>query len=209
MNKKVLAGLICSVLLLSCTAAHGGEKPYLSGHLGFAAPDDSETEFDSGPKADFELDEDFALTAALGKRFNKNYRFEIELSNQKNDIDRANIPGTGEVDINGDVESLALMANIYYDFINKTSFTPFLSAGVGYAKIDLSDITLPGTGIYLENDDDYVLAYQFGGGLGYDINKHITLDLKYRYFSTADPEFGIAESEFVSHNYYLGIRFTF
>ncbi|MFP3983642.1 MAG: outer membrane protein [Desulfurivibrionaceae bacterium] len=206
MKKRVLAILAaCAMLLPSSALAYGEGKPYISAHLGIAAPDDAETTFDDGRQVDFKSDDGTAFTAALGQRFRSDYRFEIEVSRQENDLDQVSAYGTGNVDVDGDVESLALLGNFYYDFVNSTPFTPFLSAGIGYAKVKISDIPY----LNLRSDDDYVLAYQFGGGLGYDITEQVTLDLKYRYFSTSDPEFDIAETEVVSHNYYAGIRLNF
>jgi len=39
------------------------------------------------------------------------------------------------------------------------------------------------------SEDDTVFAYQIGAGAGYAVNKNITIDLKYRYFATEDPDF--------------------
>ncbi|MGM0681277.1 MAG: outer membrane protein [Thermodesulfobacteriota bacterium] len=207
MKKRALTILACAMLLPGSALAYGEGEPYISAYLGIAAPDDAETEFDDGTQVDFKSDDGTAFTAALGQRFQRDYRFEIEVSRQENDLDQVSAYGVENVDVDGDVESLALLANFYYDFINRTPFTPFLSAGIGYAKVKVSDIT--GYQFDLRSDDDYVLAYQFGGGLGYDITEQVTLDIKYRYFSTSDPEFDIAETEVVSHNYYVGIRLNF
>ncbi len=211
MNRKTLTISIGTILLLllSYTSACSEDKSYVSGHVGVSAPDNSATVFDSGARADFEFDDDFALAAAYGKRFGRNLRLELEFSHQENDFSRADTVAMGRTHKYGETESAVLLANIYYDFSNATSFTPFINAGLGYAKIDVSDIILPGTNLRLEGDHDYVPAYQFGAGIGYTIDEDFMVDLKYRYLKTSDPDFGSAETEFASHNYYLGLRFAF
>ena len=62
-----------------------------------------------------------------------------------------------------------------------------------------------------------VFAYQLAAGVGYVISKQITLDLGYKYFATAKPEFefsagfggGKVEAEYSSHNIFLGLRYSF
>jgi opacity protein-like surface antigen len=36
-----------------------------------------------------------------------------------------------------------------------------------------------------------------------------TLDLQYRYFATADPDFDGTEAEYQTHNFFAGLRFDF
>ena len=40
-------------------------------------------------------------------------------------------------------------------------------------------------------------------------NTSETIDLKYRYVGTEDPEFDGTEAEFASHDFLLGVRFYF
>ncbi len=99
----------------------------------------------------------------------------------------------------GDTSSFALLLNGYYDIVNESKFTPFIGVGVGVAKVEVSFAT----------DDDTVVAYQVGAGVGYAVNEKITLDVKYRYMGTADPEFDTTTIEYSSHNVYAGIRIAF
>ena len=65
-------------------------------------------------------------------------------------------------------------------------------------------------GISLVDDDDTVLAYQVGAGLGYAVNATTTIFVDYRYFATEDPEFSYSqEAEIDSHNISLGLRYNF
>ena len=89
------------------------------------------------------------------------------------------------------------------DSFSNSSWMPFFakaisSTGVGYANVDLDG-----------DEDDSVFAYQVGAGIGYAVSDQATIDLKYRYFATEDPDFGGVDAEVASHNIYLGIRVNF
>lgn len=114
------------------------------------------------------------------------FRAEGEIGYQKNDFDK--VTGFGiTLNASGDVSCLSFLANGYIDFHNSTPFTPFISAGIGVANIDANDFRIGG--FLIGSEDDTVFAYQMGAGVGYAVNKNITIDLKYRYFATEDPDF--------------------
>ncbi len=161
-----------------------------------------------GITLDIESDTGLALGVAAGYDFGNNIRIEGEIAYQKNDLDKASLLGV-DVDLTGDTSSLALLFNGYYDFANESAFTPFISAGLGIAKVEVNDFNVPGSGLPDSNDDDTVFAYQVGAGVGYAVNKKVTLDVKYRYFRTSDPDFDTATAEYSSHNLYAGIRVAF
>jgi opacity protein-like surface antigen len=60
-----------------------------------------------------------------------------------------------------------------------------------------------------------VFAYQVIGGLGYDLTQRLTAFVEYRYFATVDPTFnasnggGDIDSQFMSHNALVGLRYHF
>jgi opacity protein-like surface antigen len=43
---------------------------------------------------------------------------------------------SGEDDVSGDASSLAVMINGYYEFPNKSAFTPFITEGIGFAQVE-------------------------------------------------------------------------
>ncbi len=209
MQKSILTILICGVFLLNSPLAYGSSKPILNNQLNVGATHDFEKEFEVKRDVSPNSDENPAPSPALGKRFHNNYRVEFELARQKNDLDKAVSSGPGKTPIRSQAESLALMANIYYDFMNKSPLVPFLSAGLGYAKVDMSDLISPESGLLIPGEDDYVLAYQFSAGIGCNLSERVSLDIKYRYFNNEDPDLGIIETEFASHNYYAGMKLSF
>ncbi len=174
---------------------------YVSGQLGAAFIADDE----KISKLVLEFDPGLTIGAAVGYKFGK-IRAEGELGYQKNDISKCNLSGR-DLSVSGDVAGESFLINGYYDFINKTAFTPYLTAGIGMARLELNDLKIAGRNI--GSADDMVFAYQVGAGVGYAVNKQYTIDLKYRFCSTTEPEFNGVKSDFGSHNVYLGLRYNF
>ena len=209
MRKSVLILASSTLIFFVSTMAYSAEDPYVNLSLGFVMPNDSDVDFDSGDTVTFEFDDGFSFSGSIGGRIEKGIRAEAEFSYLKSDLDKASISGLGSTPVDGDVSSISLLANGYFDFINDGPIAPFISAGIGIASVEVSDITIPGSSYYLEGDDDIVFAYQISAGVGLSLSKQAILDIKYRYFATSDPDFEIASAEFSSNNIYIGIRLLF
>lgn len=207
MKKTFLITAACAMTLSVSSLAFSAEGPYVSGNLGLAIPSDSDLTDSTVPgiTIDIESDLGLALGVAAGYAFGNNTRIEGEIAYAKNDLDKASLLGV-DVDLTGDTSSIALLLNGYYDFKNASAFTPFINGGIGMARVKVNDINIPGSGLPDTSDDDTVFAYQVGVGVGYAVNEKVSIDVKYRYFGTSDPEFDTTESEYSSHNVYAGIR---
>ncbi len=137
-------------------------------------------------------------------------RAELEY-NKNADADkthRMTLSGTG-FDFDGklEIESQSLMLNAYYDIDTGTKFTPYVGAGVGYAKIEgtLSEST---TGLS-ESVDDNNFAWQVGAGVGYAVNENVSVDAGYRYVDYGDFTKEDVNIDVSSHEFYLGARYAF
>lgn len=211
MRKKEIA-LLCSMTSLIATSAYCADGPYLSGNVGLARATDATLNVKTVPyesSSEFDFKNGFLVTGAFGYRFS-DARLEGEIGYQTNDYD--DIKGAfGSGNISGDASALSFMANGYYDFFNDSYFSFFITAGLGIAQVEYSDIGYtPGSGGYLPLDDsDGVFAWQLGAGVGYAFSEQLTLDFKYRYFDTDEADFDIAKAEFASHNFTLGVRYSF
>jgi opacity protein-like surface antigen len=217
MKRNFIAALSCLMVISISTLAYGAEGPYVSLNIGPAFAYDmdiSEPSLNSIPATlDFDLDTGLTLSTSIGYDANF-FRYELELLYQKNDLDTYNInspDGSATGALNGDITSLALMFNGYFDIRSFSNVVPYLTAGVGFANVEMSSISLnvPGETVNAIGDDDNVFAYQVGIGVAYNVNETVTADLKYRYFATADPNFSTATAEFSSHNIHVGLRFAF
>ena len=209
MKKNLLIIFVILLTLFLTAPVYGAEGLYVSGYFGFAMASDSDltdstvpgvtvnTEFDTGP----------ALGAALGYDFNK-FRVEGEISYQKNDVDKIGALGVF-FDATGDATAISFLINGYFDFVNSSAFTPYISAGLGYAQVEFNDLNISGSGFPGSSDEDTVFAYQIGIGLGYAVSEKVTIDVKYRYFGTEDSEYDTTKAEFASNNVLFGIRVNF
>ncbi|MGA8179848.1 MAG: outer membrane beta-barrel protein [Desulfobacterales bacterium] len=182
---------------------------YVSGNAGFAMASDSDITDSAVPgiTVNTEFDTGLALGAALGYDFYR-FRVEGELFYQKNDIKKISAQGV-PFDPTGDAVALSFLINGYYDFVNRSAFTPYISAGLGFAQVEFNDLDISRVGFSGSSDTDTVFAYQIGIGVGYALTEKILIDVKYRYFGTEDSEYNTTKAEFVSNNVLLGVRFNF
>lgn len=194
MKKNILMVTCYVVPLLISSIAYSAEGPYISAHLGLASVTDLNLSDYSGT-ASFNFNHGVASSGAVGYDFG-NIRIESEISHQKNNYDKLN---PGGINIGGDATSKAFLVNGYYDFKNNIShITTFISAGIGAAKVNMSGL-----------ESDTAFAYQIGAGFSFAVNETLSLDLKYRFFSTSYLNFKGGEGKFLSHNVYAGVRASF
>jgi len=214
--KKTFSASVILLMLFMLPSISLGAKigPYISVNLGGAFLNDSDQSQGGYDLETMKFDPGFASSFAGGFNFGM-FRIEGELGYQGNDVDTKyddyyydhyydddydhdHHYDDDYYDDESDLTAYSLMGNFYLDFVNPSPVTPFLTAGIGMATVNLFDY-----------DHDTVFAYQVGAGLAFAINPHMSIDLKYRYFATEDPDFGGLEAKFASHNVYGGFRFTF
>ncbi|MBU1193563.1 MAG: porin family protein [Proteobacteria bacterium] len=208
MKKFTLLVLSLFAVFAFSSSAYCGAGPYVSFNAGVSMPADSDVNYSTGEIVEIESDAGFAGGVALGYDFGNNLRLEGEISYLSNEVDKATYLGINRA-TTGDVTSIAFLINGYYDFKNSTPFTPFISAGAGLANVEVDDFTFVGSGLPTVSDDDTVFAYQLSAGVGYAVTDQLSLDVKYRYFATADPGVNTAEYEYGSHGVLVGLRFGF
>ena len=200
--KRFVAGLCCLALVpLSSSHAFAG-SPYAGLTVGLAYLNDSSLK---GTKSgDLKYDNGEAFSYAHGLDFGC-VRIEGEIGYQQNDFKTYQ---PGDVAADGDLSILSLLANgYYYCEIGNSSVVPIISAGVGVASVEYED-EIDGF-----EEDDLVLAYQLGAGLGFRVSSSVTINAMYRYFKTASAEFkegkNDVEVDISSHNVLLGVKIDF
>ena len=207
----------------------------VTGHQGdYSPPVDATAKADRG----------IGFSGAVGYRFADGLRVEGELSYRRYDFDMINVrePGglaavagltpqqfaalqannspvlnqlRGPRELDGDVRSITLMANLFYDIDLGLDFQPYVGGGVGLSRVSVKASV---AGRTTADDDDTVMAYQFGAGLGYKVggsdDRPVTISLDYRYFATQDPTFkgaltGTPFDAEISGSYFgIGLRFA-
>ena len=102
------------------------------------------------------------------------------------------------------LKKYSAMANVYFDYLTCTPWTPYVGAGLGYAWLKDSGIT---------NKSVYNLAWKAMAGIAYDINSKWTIDAGYRYadLGRIRKNFGDykVKTTVRDHEIMLGARYNF
>lgn len=192
---------------------------YLSGFLGVNFPRDADVDStDYEYNATYNDEVEFDPSVAVGGTVGYDYgflRMEGEISYRHAEIgsvtDRSDGYRYGSVD--GDVGTLAFMANTFIDLHNDSPITPYVGGGIGFAVLNLSDTTSAEGPLYYEGEDT-VFAYQAGAGVEIALNPFLSLDLGYRYFGTSEATIDedsplSTKFKLESHNALMGVRVKF
>jgi opacity protein-like surface antigen len=210
--KRILSVLFVGSLVVFALspAVYGADGLYAHYKLGLGILTDSDVTDAATPGTSIELeyDDDLAIAIGIGYAVGA-IRGEAELAFLNNDLDKVVLSGVPQAVWSGGASSRALLLNGYYDFLNSTPVTPFVSAGIGIARVDVGNINYVAGGGQ-QGGHDTVFAYQLGAGVAYEITRRFTVDVTYRYFGTSDADFRPnMEMEYGSHNIYAGLRVSF
>ncbi len=215
--KSIGAVLATALLLGGCST--GG--PYVAGSLGASFPANDvdigylgrEGAFPEGPGT-AQLDTGILATVAFGRSFAR-ARVEGELVYNTNDISTVSDRGVGDLSASGDVSTLALMVNGYYDFSTNSKWKPYIGGGIGGGNVSVNSLSVQG--MPAVDDDELVFAFQFKAGVAYEFTQALDATLGYRYFGTLDFDEGtyvsmyydLGNYNFQVHVIELGVRFRF
>lgn len=119
-----------------------------------------------------------------------------------------------------ELRTQSLMLNGYYDFKNKSKFTPYLSAGVGVSRIENKVSINPeafGDSENITTDTNNNFTWTAGAGIAYKVTENVALDLAYRYVDAGETDVSQSfegtklknTADLVSHDYSLGVRYNF
>jgi len=203
MNKKIFGGFLCVLFVLMCSSAFAAGNFYVTPQVGVTFLNDADVSTSGVTYGTVGFDAGYGVGIAGGYDFGV-VRLEGEAGYRKNDVDTFSEAGH-EYPASGDVTAMSLLLNCLVDFETGTNFTPYAGAGIGMAQVEINEGA--------DSEDDTVFAYQLVAGIGYTIVENVALDVSYRYFATANPAYGEGggetEIEYGSHNFYMGIRFSF
>ena len=215
--KRILQSVTFFVfLLVPLTGAWAAGNFYLGLHGGAAIPDDSKaTDSEGRYNIDYDLGFDGSITFGynLGDSYPKigRGRVELEVNYAENDLDEADFL-EGKVSAGGSIKRTGVMINTIGEHKTRSGVIIYALLGAGFAKIELDNATILDQP--LADDDETELAFQVGAGIGWEMNRHITYDIGYRYLLTTDPNFTTSEDkgldyEYACHRILAGIRFNF
>lgn len=178
----------------------------------------------------------------IGYRFNNWFRTDVTLEyrggNSIGVNDSIYNPFAGGPQTNtykGNLTSLVTLFNGYIDLGTWNCLTPYIGAGIGFANNRINGLTDQGI-VYANypfgpvsptlgsagegtNTD---LAWALMAGVGYEVNKNLTLEFGYRYLNLGDAQSGRIVNAFTgqiqgplkakdidSHDFRIGMRWNF
>ncbi|MBN1141338.1 MAG: porin family protein [Deltaproteobacteria bacterium] len=207
---RIFGGLMAFCFALSLALPAQAQEG--SFYLGLQGGGTYQRDIHEGIPSKIKADPGLAVGAVAGYTFKNidraNIRVEAEVAQRYNAADEYQ-----NYNMDGDITSAALMVNGAVDFVNRSRFTPYLLVGLGVAYISFNDVEADGVGLEID-DEDVVLAYQFGLGCAFKMTERLNIDLGYRYFATGDPK--LRDNTGTDHrlNYenqalMVGVRFSF
>lgn len=161
--KKQILSLVMLMGSLIATEAHAYECTDQGFYVGGFAGVDVMGKKPSHVSADA----GFAGGASVGYKFDNHMRVEGEFAYRRNKLSHHISRNT-----------YSGMGNVYYDFDNSTDWTPYVGAGVGYARTGAS-ARIGSTKVSASKGG---LAYQGMGGVSYRIADKTHVGVEYRYF---------------------------
>jgi opacity protein-like surface antigen len=206
-----LLTIVCATIGWTLFASSAADAQfYVGAHGGANFVQDSDID-GNGVDAEASLDAGFVAGGFAGYRIGIQDGISVDLEGEfayrQNDIDELSAVGFA-VDGDGEVRSFAWMANAWVNLpIGDSGFVPYVGGGFGGVHIDINDAQAGG--IELENESDFVIGGQLGGGLGYQFDEHVAVTLDYRFLITDDASIQGLDVEYQSHSVMLGLKYLF
>ena len=111
-----------------------------------------------------------------------------------------------------DIEAYTLMFSLYLEPFHYKKWTPYVGAGVGstWMKIKTDDMVVQGSG------HDTSFSWQAEAGIQYELTKHFSLRLGYRYIDMGSFDIALGDGfdgnftgDLTAHEVLFGVRYTF
>ncbi|MDD2230197.1 MAG: outer membrane beta-barrel protein [Candidatus Cloacimonetes bacterium] len=192
--------LLVGFFLMASTTSALAAGPYIGAAGGLSIIHDSDMS-EPGISGTAEFDTGYGFNVNAGYNFDP-VRVEFEFGYKNADVDKFKAYGISVDGSDSDLTVMSYMANAYYDFKTKSAFSPYIGVGLGLLN---GEFKSPGY-----KQDDTVFGYQFIAGAAYNVDKHLALDLSYR-FQGAASDFSIdgTDVSYMSSNIMAGLRYNF
>lgn len=190
--RNFLLSTACAVALtLGCSAAQAAdfEEPvvgsvwYVSLFGGASFLDEIEITYTDSTVpgiSETRTDAGFIAGGAVGWYVNPNLRAEVEVSFFENQVNRLSYPNDPvDYSASGHINSLNVMANLWYGFDLGMGIVPYLGGGAGVGFVNGNAAWASPFDEF--NGSDSGFAFQAGGGIMFDITQAVAFDLGYRY----------------------------
>jgi outer membrane autotransporter protein len=158
----------------------------------------------NGGANSYATDTGWGVTGAVGYKWPKFLRTEMEFSYQKNAVNAGHVGGA-KVAASGNAETFGLAVNGYHDFQTGTRFVPYVGAGLGGNRESLNGMSVNGSNP--GDRDSYNFEMHGELGVGYNIGHDVTIGPAYRFTHAFDGTATADDSN--SHQFKLGVSFPF
>lgn len=221
--KTKIAAILLATSVMGANLAHAGYghegKIYTKLDLGYGIQDHDQTV--SGLQVGEAKDSGGGLmfTGALGHYFLDELRIDLQVHFDQGLKSKKSFQYAGNtVTMRGDESSFGGFANVYYDWLNESLITPYVTVGAGLVRSEFtSKMMVLGT----ESKDKkskYGIGYKAGFGMAYHAGSNVDIDFGYNYiqrgvdkYNISIPTAGVnvvAEPGSV-HAIMLGLRLTY
>ncbi|WP_310621680.1 outer membrane protein [Flexibacterium corallicola] len=158
--------------------------------------------------SDFNADEtSFIGRVAVGKSISENLRVGLEGSYSPAYSESYNSNG---VSVDEEMDVWSILAVAYYDFQNKTRFTPFVGGGVGIGIIDTKFTASNGSAKASLSDTTTHAALKLAAGVSFDLHENVKVVADYSLNYLHDAEaFDSVDITGIQNTFNLGLRYTF
>lgn len=229
-TKKSLVVLAALLGLTTIPAVSFAYQPYPGGYTSFflgasVFQDTTVTTTQFNPvtvkQAETSFDPGLNIGGTAGYDFGY-VRLEGELSYKQGQITSVSEPAFGVhyVNTDGSAGVFAAMVNSFVDIHNDSPVTPYIGGGMGVASVHITntkgvDSNSGALNLHVFNSDSTgVFAYQVGTGVEVALNRHLSLDLGYRYFATSTASLqknwpNSTDFRLRTHNATVGLRVKF
>jgi opacity protein-like surface antigen len=135
----------------------------------------------------------YFIGGGVGYEWNSWLRFDATVEYRfKSDLYALGVYPGGTDNYHGQLSSWVFLANAYVDLGTWDCFTPFVGAGVGFARNSITNLVdeNAGAGTYGVGRDTakWDLAWALYAGVTYNVSKSFKVDLTYRYLNYGSAE---------------------
>ena len=122
-----------------------------------------------------------AYGIAVGYEVDHNFTAALDFSFREPKYSNTATVATVGYPFSTKIKTYTLFLNGMYDVVKYGSFTPYVTAGIGYANVKAGSTSVNGTAVTFKKDNNF--AWNVGLGSKYKINHNFDADLSYKYIS--------------------------